>query len=62
MKLLEKKIRNTCADPEGGAQGARIPLEKSQNIGYLSNIDPDLLKNNNGVEPAFNFGPSSVRQ
>ena len=35
-----------CADPEGwGGQGVRTPLKNHQNIGFLSNIGPDPLKN-----------------
>ena len=32
------------------------PPEKSQNIGFLSNFDPGLLKNYNCAKPAFNVG------
>ena len=33
----------TCANPEGG-QGVRTSLENYNNIGFLSNTGPDLLK------------------
>ena len=34
----------------------------TKNIGFLSNAGPDSLKNHKSAEPAFNAGPSSVRQ
>ena len=53
----------SCADPEGGP-GVRTPppLKNHKNIGFLSNSDPDPLKNYKATEPAFNVGPSSARQ
>ena len=45
-----------------GAGGPDPPPEKSQNIGFLTNSDPDPLKNHKATEPAFNVGPSSARQ
>ena len=46
-------INSQCADPE--------PPENSQNIGVLSNSGPDLLKNYEATEPAFNVGLSPSR-
>ena len=37
-------------------------LKYHKNIGFLSNSGPDPLKNYEATEPAFNVGPSSVRQ
>ena len=34
-----------CADPEWGKDRGSGPLEKSQNIGFLSKTGPDPLKN-----------------
>ena len=47
-----------------GDRGPRppSPLEKSQNIGFLSNIGPDLLKNHKATKPDFNVRPPSARQ
>ena len=52
------------ADPDGvNAWGLDIPPpEKSQNIGFRSNTGPDPLKNGKATKPAFNLGPSSLRQ
>ena len=50
-----------CAHPEGGT-GGPDPPEKSQNIGFLSNTDPDSLKNHEATKPAFNVWLSSARQ
>ena len=51
------------ADPErgGGAGGPNFP-ENSKNIGFLSNIGLDPLKNHKETKPAFNVGPSLARQ
>ena len=38
------------------------PPEKSQNLGFLSNTGPDLLKNHKATKPAFNVRPLSARQ
>ena len=54
------KDRHPCADPEGGRGSG--PPEKSQNIGFLSNTGPDLLKNHKAFKPVFNVGPSWARQ
>ena len=32
------------------------------NIGFLSKIDPDALKNNKTTKPAFSIGSSLARQ
>ena len=55
---------DACAGPEGGGggQGVRTPPGKSHNIGFLSNTDPDPLKNQKATKPGLNFGPSPVRQ
>ena len=45
----------------GVGQGSGSP-EKSQNIEFLSNIDPDPLKIYKSTKPAFNVGPSSACQ
>ena len=50
------------ADPEVGP-GVRTPLKNHKNIGFLSNTDPDPLKNHKATKPAFNFGhyrPASI--
>ena len=38
------------------------PTERSQKIGFLSNIGPDLLKNCKATRPEFNVRPSLGRQ
>ena len=51
------------ADPEGGGGRRSVPPpEKSQKIGFLSNTDPDSLKDHKATKPEFNVGPSSARQ
>ena len=45
-----------------GGQGVRTPLKNHKNIGFLSNTGSDPLKNHKATKPAFNVGPSSVRQ
>ena len=52
------------ADPEGGGQRVRTPLEKSQNIGFLSNTGPDPLKAHKMLctKSVCNVGPLSARQ
>ena len=53
----------TWADPEGGDRGTDPPFLKNQkNIEFLSNTGPDPLKNYKATKPAFNVGPSSIRQ
>ena len=37
-------------------------MKNPQNIGFLSNTDPDPLKNHKTTKQAFNVGPSSARQ
>ena len=64
-KVLTKNVfQVTCADPEGGG-GTGVappppPLKNHKNIGFLSNISPDHLKNHKAIKPAFNGGPSSA--
>ena len=42
----------------GGGRGSRAPpLEKSQNIGFLSNTGPDPLTNYKAAKPVCNVGP-----
>ena len=41
-----------------GGQGAGHPLK---NIGFLSNIGLDTLKNHYATKPAFNVWPPSAR-
>ena len=54
-------FKNMC-----GSRGERgsgpLPLKNLKNIGFLSNSGPDPLKNHEATKPAFNVGPSSVRQ
>ena len=38
------------------------PLKNHKNIGFLTNSDPDPLKNYEATESAFNVGPSWTRQ
>ena len=40
----------SCADPEGGG-------ENHKNIGFISNTDPDPLKNHKATQSVFNVGP-----
>ena len=49
------------ADPEGGT-GGPDPPEKSQNVGFPSNIDRDPLLNHKATKPAFNGGPLTRQQ
>ena len=51
-------------DPEGGGGAGDLdpPPEESQYIGFFGNTGPDPLKNHKATKPAFNVGPSSVRQ
>ena len=53
--MLIKYSVSACADPEGG-YGVRTPsLKNDKNIGFLSNIGPDPLKNHKATKPAFNL-------
>ena len=38
------------------------PLKTHKNIGFSSNIGPDLIKISTAIKPAFNVGPSWTRQ
>ena len=66
MKAAEEKWRQflqtipTCADLEGDRE-LGLFLKSHQNIGFLSNAGPDLLKNYKAAKSAFNVGPSSAR-
>ena len=50
----------------GGGTGGSGPLppppEISQNVGFLSIIDPDPLGNDKATKPAFKVWPPSARQ
>ena len=48
----------------GGTGGGDTPppLKNHKNIGFLSNTGPDPLGNYKATMPAFNIGPSKVRQ
>ena len=50
------------AQIQRGTGGPTSPLENHKNIGFLSNTDPDPLKNHKATKPAFNGGLSSARQ
>ena len=65
-KVGEKLQLSSCSVHERIQRGDRVQtpppptLEKlKKNIGFLSNIDPVLLKNYNCAKPAFIVGPSS---
>ena len=51
----------SCADPEWGGQRVWTTPEKSQNIRFLSNTDPDPLNNYKATKPGFNVGPPAKR-
>ena len=46
----------------GGDRGSGPPLKNHKNIGFLSNTDPDPLKNHKATKPKFNVGQSSACQ
>ena len=46
----------------GGGGGSGPTPERSQKIGFLSNVGPDPLKNCKATRPEFNVMPSSGRQ
>ena len=48
---------STCVDPEGRTWGQKHPppLKNHKNIGCLSNIGLDPLKNHKATKPAFTF-------
>ena len=60
--LSRPRILHACADPEEGGTRTPPPPEKSKTIGCLSDSSPDLLRNYEATEPAFNVVPSSARQ
>ena len=45
----------------GWGGGSGPPLKITKYIEFLSNTEPDSLKNHKAAKPAFNFGPSSAR-
>ena len=64
-KQAVKALATLCvcawADPEGA--GAQTPPLKNHNtIGFPSTTGPDPQKNHTVTKPAFNVGPSYVRQ
>ena len=59
------KCNTSCADPEGGGTGGPDPPRRTQRyicIEFLSNTDPDPIKNHKATKPAFKVGPSPARQ
>ena len=46
----------------GGGRCSGPPLKNHKIIGFLCKFGPDPLKNYEATEPAFNVGPSFVRQ
>ena len=46
----------------GGGTGGPDPPENHITIGFPSNTGSDALKNHKVTKPAFNVGPSTVRQ
>ena len=47
---------------DGGPGGRTPSLENHKSIGFLGKTGPDPMKNHKATKPAFNVGPSSVRQ
>ena len=45
-----------------GGTGVQTPLKHHKKYRFLSNTDPDPLKNHKATKPAFNIGSSSARQ
>ena len=43
-----------------GGMGVRTPMKNHKNIGFLSNTDPDSLKNHNATKPTFDFNGVSL--
>ena len=57
--------KDTWADLEGGQRVWTPPhthTEKSQKYRVSKHTGPDPMKNHKAIKPAFNVGPSSVRQ
>ena len=46
----------------GRGSGTPPPLKKQKAIGFLSNTDPDTLKNHKATQPTLNVGSSSARE
>ena len=46
----------------GGDRGSGPLLKNHNTIGFPSNTGPDPLKNHKFTKPAYNVGPSMVRQ
>ena len=66
-KQAVKALANLCicawADQEGtGGPDPPPPLKNHNTIGFPSNTGPDPQKNHKVTKPAFNVGPSYVRQ
>ena len=55
------KIKHGRIQRKGDGQGV-LPLKIYKNIGFISNTDPDPLKNHKATKSTFNVGPSSTRQ
>ena len=56
MRLIAHTMRGSSGG--GGDRVSGTLLKNQSNIGFLSNTDPDSLKNHIGTKPAFNVGPS----
>ena len=51
-----------CAWVDQWGRGYRPPLKNHNTMGFPSNTGPDPQKNHKVTKPAFNVGPSYVRQ
>ena len=61
VKALARPCVCAWVDQEGtGVQ--TLPLKNHNTIGFPSNTGPDLQENHKVTKPAFNVGPSYVRQ
>ena len=58
-----KGVCRSCADQGlGGTRGRPDSTKNHKSIEFLSNIDPDPMKNHKATKPAINGWPSSARQ
>ena len=62
VKALARLCVCAWADPEGTGGYRPPPLKNHNTIGFPSNTGPDPQKNHKVTKPAFNVGPSYVRQ
>ena len=63
VKALVRLCVCAWVDPEGGrGSGPPPPPKNHKTIGFPSNTRPNPLKNLKVTKPAFNVGPSLVRQ